>query len=360
MVQSAGARRPRTAVAIPARNEAERVAACLLSLNAQLTRPDHVLLLVNNSNDETKTIARSLRDGLRYSIEVVARDLPDVLSSAGHARRLAMDLAAGRLAPDDVLLTTDADSIAPSDWIARNLQALAGGADVVCGRAELDAREAALLPVSLRTDEATEARLIALLDAIALTLDPEAHDPWPRHTEASGASLAVRAGAYHRVGGIPPVANGEDRAFVRALWMMDARVRHDPAIAVTVSGRLDGRAADGMAATLRRRMQQRDEFADPLAEPAADGWRRCALRGRARLAWRGRPDAALARDLALPARMVASALDNPFFGAAWATLEAASSVLARRLVRFAELPCQIAEADSILRRLCQPETLAAD
>ena len=65
--------------------------------------------------------------------------------------------------------------------------------------------------------------LIALLDDLAGMLNPETHNPPPRHTEASGASLAVSVEAFRRVGGIPAIPSGEDRAFVRALWMIDAR-----------------------------------------------------------------------------------------------------------------------------------------
>ena len=81
--------------------------------------------------------------------------------------------------------------------------------------------------------------------AAGVKLDPESHDPPPRHTEASGASLAVRAGILRLASGVPAIASGEDRAFVRLLWMMDAKVRHDPAIQVMVSGRIVGRAQGG-------------------------------------------------------------------------------------------------------------------
>ena len=65
---------------------------------------------------------------------------------------------------------------------------------------------------------------------MAWILDPDPNDPPLRHTEASGASLAVTVAAFERVGGIPPVPSGEDRAFVDALQRIDARIRHDPAI----------------------------------------------------------------------------------------------------------------------------------
>jgi hypothetical protein len=349
-----------TVVAIPTRDEAERIGPCLIALNEQIQRPDAVVLMLNDCSDTTETIARALAPGLSFRLDVISRTLPPAQSGAGYARRLAMALAAERAGPDGILLTTDGDSVASSDWVLRNVRALQRGADIVCGRAIIDPVEAAMIPAHLHTDDAQECRLIALLDDLAWLFDPEPHDPPPRHTEASGASLAIRAEAFRRVGGIPAMPSGEDRAFVRALWMMDARVRHDPTIRVTVSGRIVGRAEGGMADAIRRRIVQQDEFTDDQVEPAADAFRRYGLRQRVRRTWGGSADAALAGDLAVSRTRLAEALAHRCFGAAWAELEGASPILARRRVRFVDLPTEIAAAEALLRLLAMPETLAAD
>jgi len=366
-------------VAIPARDEAERIGPCLTALNEQIQPPDAVVLMLNNCSDRTERIARAMAPGLRFELDVIHRTLPPAEANAGHARRLVMALAAERAGPDGVLLTTDADAVVPPDWIARNSAALRRGVDVVCGRAVIDPAEAAVIPAHLHADDARECRLIAMLNDIAWALDPEPHDPPARHTEASGASLAVRAEAFHRAGGIPAIAAGEDREFVRALWMMDARVRHDPNIRVTVSGRVVGRAEGGMAEAIRRRMIQQDEFTDDQVEPAPDAFGRYGLRNRARRAWlrdrgrRGWPrhpapegqpawdgDTELGLDLAVSDATLATAMSRRFFGAAWAELEAVSPVLKRRRVRFVDLPAEIAAAEALLDRLTLPEILAAD
>jgi hypothetical protein len=184
---------------------------------------------------------------------------------------------------------------------------------------------------------------------MAWILDPELHDPYPRHTEASGASLAVTVKALHSVGGIPPVPHGEDRAFVRALWLMDRRIRHDPSVMVTVSGRLEGRANGGMAETMRRRSVQQDELTDEQVEPAEDAWRRYGLRRRVRDVWSTRiADRQLPGDLAVAMSPFHDAMTSPFFGTAWAKLEALSPVLARRRVPFLALPQEIATAEALL------------
>jgi hypothetical protein len=350
----------RVVVAIPVRDEAQRIGPCLTALAKQQRLPDTVVLMLNNCRDHTEAIARAMIPELPFDLDIISRYFPPDQANAGHARRLAMDEAARIAGPSGVLLTTDADAIVPPGWVIRNLDALHAGADVVCGRTIIDPVEARMIPAHLHADDALECQLIALLDDLAWLLDPEPHDPLPRHTEASGASCAVSVEAFQRVGGIPAIASGEDRAFVRALWRTDARVRHDPAIQVTVSGRIDGRAPGGMADAIRRRMIQQDEFSDEVAESATDAFRRYSLRQRTRRAWRYVSDARLADDLMLPRSSVTAVLSGRYFGKAWAKLENASPVLRRRRVRFTELPAEIAVAQTLCARLIAPETLAAD
>ncbi len=292
---------------------------------------------------------------LPFALHIAWHEFSPSEANAGYARRLAMQYAADLAGSDGILLTTDADTIVAEDWVERNLAAIGSGADVVCGRVLVDPLEAALIASHLHDDDALECELTELLDKIAFTLDPVPADPWPRHTEASGASLAVTVAAFNEVGGIPAVAAGEDRAFVARLVQMDARIKHDPSIIVTVSGRLDGRAPGGMADTIRRRMQRQDEFSDDAVEPAADGYRRADFRRRVRIAWRDlqagyKPQTELAADLGMSFATLLRSLDNPFFGKAWAEVEAATPLLVRRRVRFSELPRQIAYARQLLEQ----------
>lgn len=264
-----------------------------------------------------------------------------------------MHYASELAGPGGILMTTDADSVVLPDWVERNLSALASGADAVCGRVVLDPLEAARIPVHLHIDDAKECELIALADWMAARIDPDPADPWPRHAEAAGASLAVTVSAFDLVGGIPAMASGEDRAFVRMLARMDARIRHDPSIIVTVSGRIDGRAPGGMADTIRRRMVRQDEFTDDCVEPAADAYRRADFRRRVRLAWRDLAQSqavpeGLAADLGIAEPRLQQMLRSKFFGVAWSAIEQRSPFLKRRRVRFADLPREIASARQLL------------
>ena len=349
-------------VAIPAKDEADRIPACLRALASGPVAPDAVVLLANNCTDDTCAVAAGLAPALPYALHVRHHLFPHLLANAGNARRTAMRWAADLAGPDGLLLTTDADTNVTPEWVQRNVAAMEQGAELVCGRVWLDAAEAAIIPLNLCEDDALEQTLTALLDQMADRLDPDPADPWPRHAEASGASLAVTVDAFMRAGGVPAMASGEDRSFVQALARVDARIRHDPSITVITSGRLDGRAPGGMAATIRRRMRQQDEYTDASLEPAVDAWRRIDFRRRVRRAWRRHraglaPAGDLGADLGFPAARLQSMLIGRFFGAVWEEIEFRTPFLVRRRVRFAELPREIAFARQLLGGASEAEPL---
>jgi Glycosyl transferase family 2 len=354
---------PRTVVAIPAKNEAERIGACLFALAGLTVKPAAVVVLANNCTDGTVQVARALSAGMPYQLLIDVHTFPPPSANAGSARRMAAQHAADLAGGNGVVLTTDADAVVAGNWIERNLLALSAGADLVCGRVTLARTEAALIPSHLHADDALECELTELLDRIADRLDPDPADPWPRHTETAGASLAVTVAAFDRVGGIPALAFGEDRAFVQALASMDASIRHDPTVAVTVSGRTVGRASGGMADTIRRRIQRQDEFTDCNLEPATDAYRRIDFRRRVRMAWQ-KPSrmraisTELAADLGIAAPTLQLMLRQRHFGAAWAAVQAASPFLVRRRVRFTDLPGQIAYARQLLEMHTDREPFA--
>ncbi|MFO1027999.1 MAG: glycosyltransferase family A protein [Acetobacteraceae bacterium] len=351
--------RPSVVVAVPARDEEDRLAACLGALDQQTSPPNAVVLLLNNCTDASDAVARAVTP--RYDLRVVSIDLPSHEAGAGPARALAMQHAARLAGPSGILLTTDADATVPTDWVQRNLAALDAGADVVCGQSVVHAIEGDQIPQHLHDDDVLERRLDALIDEMAWRLNPDPDDPPPRHTEEAGASLAVRVSAWRQAGGVPPVATGEDRAFVAALRRIDAHIRHDPDIAVVVSGRINGRAAGGMADAIRRRIVVQDEFTDATQEPPDDALRRLALQARCRAAWAGRSrDATLAADLGVTPDWLQQVLSRPFFGAAWGAIGAAGVLARRHRVRFVDLPRHIARAEMLLAQIAAPGTLAAD
>ena len=356
---------PTLVVAIPVKDEVDRIGHCLRALAAQRGAAlDHAVLLLNNCTDGTADAVRRLAPSLPFAVLCAERQYPRPAAHAGTARREAMQLAAELAGPHGILFTTDADGEVAPNWLAANLDALALGAEGVCGRAECNAVEAADIPAHLHEDDVAEVAYGTALDRIHDLVDPDPDDPWPRHTEHSGASIAVTVRAWARAGGVPALASGEDRGFLAALRRVDVPIRHAPEVAVTVSGRTQGRAPGGMAETIARRMIRQDALLDDSLEPAAD----CLRRARARAALRrlyergrlARPAsfggdrsavAALARLVGLPPDLIARWLDKPFFGSTWARVEAESPVLVRRPVLRDELAAHRATADAIVLAL---------
>lgn len=283
------------AVAVPARNEAERIPALLRSLADQSWldgapgRRLPVCLVLNNTTDDSLAVAQHCAAGHpQLDVQLATVVFPPARAHVGSARRQAMKLALARLDPaHGVLLTTDADARPDGDWIDASLAAIAAGADAVGGRIVGDpAEEARLGPEVLRRAR-DQLRYARLCDQLASVMDPTPHDPWPRHQDHTGASLAVRAQAYRAVGGLPALAFREDLGLVRRLRAANFKLAHPLSVRVEVSARLYGRAPGGMADCLKGWIRAEAEQRPHLVEAPEDV--RTRLKGRAAL--RRSPDA---------------------------------------------------------------------
>jgi hypothetical protein len=356
---------PGFVIAIPVRDEEERLPACLRALARQSDRSGRsisptqvrVVLFANDCTDRSASLARQLGAGLSLDLRVVEARLPPAIAHAGSARRAAMDLAEAWLVEggesDGVILVTDADSQVAPNWIAENLAAFAAGAEAVLGRIDLD-EEGAYLPEALHRRGQLEDTYERLLTELSWLLDPLEHDPWPHHATTSGASLGVTRAAYCRVGRLPRVPLGEDKALVGLLYHHDARIRHCPTAHVITSGRTDGRAPGGVADTLAIRSREPDAFCDDALEPFRTAFARAAWRGCLRRR-HGSGRLALEQDWAAKLEILPRGVDDfiqePAFGAVWAAIENRSPLFARRSLRPAELPEQIAIARRWLAHL---------
>lgn len=345
--------------AIPARNEAAEIEGCLRALAEQRPAPpDAVVLCLNNCGDDTAGIVR--RGAFPFAIHMLEVELPDELACAGAARRLAMDHAAWLAGRQGILLTTDADARVPPDWLFANRAVIEAGAEGVAGRGVIEPEGAKCIPPHLHAIDARECAYAALLDELRWLLDPDPFDPWPRHDEHSGASIAVTVDAYRRAGGMPPVPLAEDRAFFAALRRVDARIRHSEAAPVTVSARLVGRAPGGMADTMRRRMNQPDEFLDDRLEPVSNALRRVRLRRRVREIWQAgvaRLPPGLSRRTGLSNAELTGLFSSRFFGAIWSEIEDHSAVLRRKPVALADLSRQTERVRRVRDALRMAEAL---
>lgn len=271
-------------VIIPARNEEVHLARTLDALRLQKTcmgtplnpRSYEIILLLNNCTDGSEQVATSYaRRYPEMQMHVVLRQLPPEQAHVGTARRLLMDTAYARLQhcahPHCAILSTDGDTVVAPDWIARNMAAIQAGADVVGGVIHLFPDEMESLagaePETMeayRRDRAFQAR-VARLESL---LDPDACDPWPRHLQHFGASLACTPAIYALSGGLPPVKPLEDVAFVDALRKVGARIRHCPETHIFTSARLHGRAEVGLSGQLRHWKSDAEEGRTHLVDSA--------------------------------------------------------------------------------------------
>ena len=349
-----------TAVAIPVRDEAKRIGSCLAALARQSVPANHVVLLLNNCTDGTAEVVRAI-PAASHRLHIIECSLEGPSASAGVARGLAMKHAVS-LVSEGVILSTDADGEVPEDWMETNLRAIEGGADAVCGMAVIDPLEALFIPPHLHDDDAREVAYGRLLDEIESMILPDPGDPWPRHTEDSGASIAITTPMLRQAGGVPFLASGEDRALIGMLRLMDARVRHDPQIRVVVSGRIEGRAHGGMADTIRRRIVKQDEYVDERIQPAWAAFQRSKMKRRFSFLWHEPTESRvhhLARLLSIAPNVVVDAVAAQYFGLGWSQLQQASSLLQQRRVRFVDLPREMAIAQSIHRHLSRQYALTA-
>lgn len=365
-------------IAIPARNEAARIQACLAALAMQRDRYGaplvegafEILVFANNCSDDTERHARDLGAVCPHTLTVVSETLPLDRANAGWARKRAMDLAAARLRSaglqEGLLLTTDADSCASPTWFAETYRAMADGNDCVAGY--IDALPAELMrlgPAFVRRSR-LEDRYLRLVAEVYAICDPRPHDPWPNHRVSSGASLAVTLTAFEAVGGMPPEPLGEDRAFTHALEAKGFLVRRPMSVAVYTSCRLQGRATGGAADTMRLRHEDADAPCDGEVEPISVVLRRARWRGALRKAkddgqWH---TPSWAKRLGLRfsdwSALVEQAQAWPF-EACWDRICAASPTLRQRWPLSPNgLPEQIACAEALLSGLRRSPTGSVD
>ncbi len=257
-------------VVVPARDEEAHIALCLAALAAQaVPRAAFAVILVLDACRDA-TAAEAARAARALGLELELIDGPG--AGAGAARRAGMDAAAACLRaagrPRGLIACTDADSRPAPDWLARQLALVAGGAHAIGGVIELEEAEAALLSpaVLARRAAAAERRLAAVRVAA----------PGAEHHHFGGASLAVTAEAYERVGGLEPLTALEDEAFAARLAAHRIPITRSGSVRVRTSARAAGRARRGLAVDLAvaewlaRRRHRAEDF-DRGALRAAKG-----------------------------------------------------------------------------------------
>ncbi len=238
-------------VAIPARNEADRVTACLTSvlrsveraIEADVVDRVHVVVVAHRCEDDTATnAAQALAAGTGI---LVGSDVLTLSHRAdvGAVRRLAIDHGLRRLGTDPErtwLFSTDADTVVGSDWVSLGIyEAECADAVATLGMTTLD---------HWHGSEAAHAAYQAIIED-GLIIDD---DGTVSHSHVYGANMLVRADAYLSVGGFPPRGTAEDHQLAAALIEHGHPVARSRTWVVTTSGRTVGRAHHGLAALLQQ------------------------------------------------------------------------------------------------------------
>jgi cellulose synthase/poly-beta-1,6-N-acetylglucosamine synthase-like glycosyltransferase len=222
------------AVAVPARDEAAGIEACVAALDraaASVSQPVVLVVAADRCTDATAEVAeRSMSRCHSIAASVVTVDC----GTAGGARQAAATAAvglatAGHLPLERIwLATTDADSAVDDDWFERQLAWAEAGYDGVAGLVRLDPT----------TDPHTSGRYERYVRDLG---------SGQGHRHIHGANLGVAAHWWERVGGFPPVASGEDHAIWVRLQNAGAHLLGVTDLGVTTSSRRHGRAPNGLA-----------------------------------------------------------------------------------------------------------------
>lgn len=279
------------AVAVPVRNEAHRLPMLLDALARQKHAPPFaVCLFFDNCTDASRELAVTRAAGGPFALHT-GEDRSGRSPNVGIARREALALALG-VAPEGTLLTTDADSAPAENWIGASLAAL-DHADIVAGRIAPHGRAS---PRQMRVG-----RYFDRLHGLRRLLDPVEWEAPLTHHWTSAASLAMSAATYRRIGGVPPIARGEDAAMLDTAARLGLRTRRDATVRVRTSTRRQGRVHGGFASSLTTGDAARSLPA--VAHPEDEAWR-YAHQAMARRFYRGGDATMLAASLSLPTEEV--------------------------------------------------------
>ncbi|WP_026425119.1 glycosyltransferase [Actinokineospora inagensis] len=222
------------AIAIPARDEHDTIHACLRAITAAAralgpTAAWSLCVVADRCADDTAALAKSALDG--HPAVVLTNDIDRPL---GEIRDLGLRHARALLDPhrpaETWLLSTDADTTVPENWLTDHLRLATTGTHATAGTVDLD--HLAGLPL------AAVRRYARVLD---LARVPEGHG------NVYGANLGIRADAYDTVGGFGPLNTGEDHDIWRRLGHTGHRRAYADHITVTTSARTHGRAPGGLA-----------------------------------------------------------------------------------------------------------------
>lgn len=230
-------------VVVPAHDEAERIGLTLSSIDRAATHEDlaipvKALVVLDACADVTETVVRShMAAGGPVDWHTVEVDV----RRASSARQAGLEeLVGGTMRPTTpagtAVLSTDADTEVPHDWIVRHVRALDSGLDGVAGIVDLSpAANSDLVLAAWRSEYESSFRADGT------------------HSHVHAANLCVRLDALLAAGGFGHLRRAEDIDLWRRLKSIETvRLCSDQSIVVHTSDRDDGRVDGGFATALAR------------------------------------------------------------------------------------------------------------
>lgn len=222
------------AIGVPARDEEDRIAACLRSIIASALLIDVPVLTVVAADacaDRTAEVAEEILAAAPSGAGgLVVRTAH---GTAGAARAAAVETALWHLRDASVwVATTDADTVVDRTWLGTHLAWAGTGVDGVAG----------LVDVAWEPGSEGLAGLYraSIADGgVALG-----------HAHVHGANLGIRGTRWAAIGGCGALAVGEDQDLWRRLLADGAQLLGVDDLHVTTSGRLEGRTPGGFAGYL--------------------------------------------------------------------------------------------------------------
>jgi glycosyltransferase involved in cell wall biosynthesis len=211
-------------VIVPAYNEAARIGATLRALAAQ-TDTDFTLLVVdNNSTDDTVEVVRRFRGP--FPVRILVEREKGVGCAVDTGFRHAIAAGASFLA------RTDADCLPSPGWVAAARVALSESGGLACGR------------ITARRDEhgpfgRAFFRLLVMVAASFGRLRPahsggEFQAPYRMH---AGNNMAITASLYEACGGMPRRPSPTDRTFLNRVRRTTPAIVHSRQMVVANSTR---------------------------------------------------------------------------------------------------------------------------
>ena len=287
-------------VIVPVRDEAENITATLTALTNQIDLTGkpfdksryEIIVLANNCSDNSAEVVRCFaRNHPDLVLHLVEMTIESDRAHIGWVRKLLMDEACRRFKAMGrnlgIIASTDGDTKVSHTWIAATVAEIDSGADAVGGRIITCSESRDRLDPTTRLYYLRYQRYGYLVSRLEARLDPY-FESSPRHHHHYGASLAVTAQMYAKVGGLPPLRSSEDVALYDALMRVDARFRHSPRVRAITSARAVGRAEAGLSDRLSQLNAMSRKHQSILVEPAELVAIRFYLRRGLRYLWQNR------------------------------------------------------------------------